>query len=157
MWMCMLFIVQSVQIARAITTYESMSSHLKHASPASQVITSALTAGTTSLDGASLTTGGAGPNPAIPTSSSTPPTSGPHTHNNQTPAQHPRREGFFTQWKKLLGLDTFVAIAFGGTAAASGRRQRRKNNAFSRGIATNCRDFWCDTAPVFGRRGNGDA
>ncbi|KAI4205585.1 MAG: hypothetical protein LQ350_000364 [Teloschistes chrysophthalmus] len=159
MWMCMLFIVQSVQIARAITTYESMSSHLKHASPASQAITSALTAGTTSLDAASLTTSGAGPNPAIPTSSSTPPTSGPPPHNNQTPAQqHPRREGFFTQWKKLLGLDTFVAIAFGGTAAAaSGRRQRRKNNVFSRGVVTNCRDFWCDPAPVFGRRGNGDA
>ncbi|KAL8635082.1 MAG: hypothetical protein Q9228_007390, partial [Teloschistes exilis] len=144
--MCMLFIVQSVQIARAITTYESMSRHMQHASPTSQAITSALTAGTTSLDGASLTTSGAGPNPALPTSSSTPPSSGPHTHN-QTPAQHPRREGFFTQWKKLLGLDTFVAIAFGGTSAATARRQRRKN-AFSRGVATNCRDFWCDPAPV---------
>ncbi|KAI4253144.1 MAG: hypothetical protein LQ352_003880, partial [Teloschistes flavicans] len=129
MWMCMLFIVQSVQIARAVTTYESMSRHMKHASPTSQVITSALTAGTTSLNGASLTPSGAGPSPVVP-SSSTPPTSGPHTHN-QTPAQSPRREGFFTQWTRLLGLDTFFAIAFGRTSFAAARRQRRKN-AFSR-------------------------
>ncbi|KAL8690788.1 MAG: hypothetical protein Q9218_003837, partial [Villophora microphyllina] len=106
-----------------------MRSHMKNASPTSEVITSALTAGTTSLSGASLTNTGAGPNPAIP-SSSTQPTSGPHNHNHNPNPTHPRKEGFFTQWKKLLGLDTFVAIAF-GTSSAGARRQRRKN-AFSR-------------------------
>lgn len=130
----MLFIVQSVQIARALTTYESMRGHTRHNSPASEAITSALTAGTTSLSGASLTDTGAGPNPAVP-----------HGHS------HARKEGCLAQWKKLLGLDTFVATAFG----RSGRR--RRGNPFSRGVMTNCRDFWFDPAPYFRQRENGEA
>lgn len=37
------------------------------------------------------------------------------------------------------------------------RRAARYRNPFSRGIVTNCRDFWCDSAPYFGRREPGFA
>ncbi|KAL8782233.1 MAG: hypothetical protein Q9213_005563 [Squamulea squamosa] len=137
-WMFMLFVVQSVQIARAMTTWESMRGHhLQHSSPASQAITSAITAGTTSLSGASLTDTGMGPDPAI----SSAPEDPVHSH----------KEGCFAQWKKLLGLDTFIATATGN----SGRQKR--GNPFSRGIITNCKDFWLDPAPYFGRRETGAA
>ncbi|KAL8728018.1 MAG: hypothetical protein Q9166_005689 [cf. Caloplaca sp. 2 TL-2023] len=114
-----------------------MRGHLHQGSPASEVITSALTAGTTSLNGASLTNAGMGPDPAIP--------AGPEDH------AHPHKEGYLAQWKKLLGLDTFIATATG----RSGRRKR--GNPFSRGVYTNCKDFWFDPAPFFGRRENGSA
>ena len=138
----MLLVVQSVQIARAQTTYESMRGNPYHASQASEAITSALTAGTTTLEGAQLPggTGGAGggmgANPAVANVSSTPP---------------PRKGGCFEQWKKLLGLDTFIATAAGGN------NNRRRRNPFSRGVLTNCRDFWCDPAPYFYKRETGAA
>ena len=135
-WMVMLFVVQSVQIARAMTTYESMRGHL-HSSPASQAITSAITAGTISASGASLTTTGMGPDPAV--------SDGSEGHTRR------RKAGCLAQWKKLLGLDTFIATATG----RSGRRKR--GNPFSRGIITNCKDFWFDPAPYFGRRETGSA
>ncbi|KAL8775315.1 MAG: hypothetical protein Q9209_000322 [Squamulea sp. 1 TL-2023] len=137
-WMIMLFVVQSVQIARAMTTWESMRGHhLQHSSPATQAITSAITAGTTSLSGASLTNTGMGPDPAISSASEGP--------------VHSHKEGCFAQWKKLLGLDTFIATATGN----SGRKKR--GNPFSRGIIINCKDFWYDPAPYFGRRETGSA
>ena len=135
----MLLLVQSVQIARAKTTYEQMGGNINHGSQASEAITSALTAGTTSMDGAQLTNSGMGPNPAVSAGAR------PHVH----------KEGFFAQWKKLLGLDTFVATAAGGLEG--GNRSRRRRNPFSRGIITNCKDFWCDPAPYFGKRDNGAA
>ncbi|KAL8903212.1 MAG: hypothetical protein Q9207_004078 [Kuettlingeria erythrocarpa] len=137
MWMVMLFIVQSVQIARGLTTWESMRTHVHDSTPATKMVTSAITAGTTSLSAASLTNAGMGPDPAI----------GPGPPDN-APA---RKQGYFAQWQKLLGLDTFIATATG----RSGRRKR--GNPFSRGIVTNCRDFWFDPAPYFGRRENGAA
>lgn len=137
MWMVMLFIVQSVQIARGLTTYESMRNHIHGSTPATQAVTSAITAGTTSLSDASLTDAGMGPDPAI--------RPGPPDNT------HARKEGCFAQWKKLLGLDTFIATATG----RSGRRKR--GNPFSRGVMTNCRDFWFDPAPYIGRRENGAA
>lgn len=133
----MLFIVQSVQIARGLTTWESMRTHVHGSTPATQVVTSAITAGTTSLSAASLTNAGMGPDPAI----------GPEPPDN-APA---RKQGCFAQWQKLLGLDTFIATATG----RSGRRKR--GNPFSRGVVTNCRDFWFDPAPYLGRRENGAA
>lgn len=68
---------------------------------------------------------------------------------------HRHKQGFFAQWKKLLGLDTFLATAQDGLEGRS--RRRRGQNQFSRGIVTNCRDFWCDPAPLFGRREAGAA
>ncbi|KAL9032034.1 MAG: hypothetical protein Q9180_006741, partial [Flavoplaca navasiana] len=105
-WMVMLFVVQSVQIARAMTTYESMHGHLQRASPASQAITSAITAGTISPSGAALTNRGMGPDPVMSDSAEG------HAHR--------QKAGCFTQWKKLLGLDTFIATATG----RSGSRKR---------------------------------
>lgn len=135
-WVTMLLIVQLLQIARARTTFESMGGRVHHGWQASEAITSALVAGSTSMRGAQLGLTGMGPDPALPP--------GPrHTR--------PRHEGFFLQWIKLLGLDTFVATATGGV------RARRRGNPFSRGVVTNCKDFWCDSAPYFGRRENGAA
>ena len=131
--------VQLIQVARAVTTYESMRGHTHGSSQASEAITSTLTAGSTSMEGAQLTGADMGPNPAIPDGSHRP---------------HRRKEGFFGMWKKLLGLDTFVATAAGGL---EGNNRRRRGNPYSRGILTNCRDFWCDPAPYFGKRENGSA
>lgn len=135
-WVTMLLIVQLLQIARAQTTFESMRGQLHHGWQASEAITSALVTGSTSMSGAQLGHTGRGPDPAVPPSSR-------HTR--------PRHEGFFSQWIKLLGLDTFVATATGGV------RARRRSNPFSRGVVTNCKDFWSDPAPYFRRRENGAA
>ena len=134
-WVTMLLIVQLLQIARAQTTFESMRGHM-HGSQASEAITSALVAGTASLSGAQLTPNGIGPDPALPSGSR---------------RNRPRKDGCFSQWIKLLGLDTLIATAQGGV------RFRRRRNPFTRGIITNCKDFWCDSAPYFGRRENGAA
>ncbi|KAL8973113.1 MAG: hypothetical protein Q9197_002478 [Variospora fuerteventurae] len=139
-WMFMLFVVQSLQIARALTTYESMGGHTHRSSRASEAITSAITAGTTSLSGASLTNVGMGPDPVV--SAADPPD-----------ATHAPKEGCFAQWKKLLGLDAVIATA---TGRSSGGR-RKRGNPFSRGVVTNCKDFWGDPAPYFGQRENGAA
>ena len=132
-WVTMLLAVQFVQISRAKTTYESMRGRTEHSSRASEALTAALTSGSTSMAGAQLLH-----------------SSMPHGHSH--PHHH---EGCFAQWKKLLGLDTFLATAQDGLE--SGSRRRRGRHAFSRGIVTNCRDFWCDPAPVFGKRELGDA
>lgn len=34
---------------------------------------------------------------------------------------------------------------------------RKKKNPYSKGYMQNCKDFWCDPSPMFGRRENGDA
>jgi len=134
----MLMVVQLIQVARAVTTYESMRGQMHGSSQATEAITSALTAGSTSMEGAQLTGPGMGPNPA-----------GAGGHR----PHHPK-EGCFATWKKLLGLDTFVATAAGGL---EGTNRRRRGNPYSRGIITNCKDFWCDPAPYFGKRENGMA
>ena len=138
-WVSMLMMVQLLQVARAVTTYESMRGHTHEGSKASEAITSALTAGSTSMEGAQLTGAGMGPNPAL--------ADGHHR-------PHRQKDGFFATWKKLLGLDTFVATATGGL---EGGNRRRRGNPYSRGVITNCRDFWCDPAPYFGKRENGAA
>ncbi|KAH8695922.1 palmitoyltransferase SidR [Talaromyces proteolyticus] len=128
-WVTMLGSVQMVQISRNQTTYENMRGHTMNDShSASQAITSALVAGTTSTSAAGLTSAGHGPNPEIPSAP---------THNH-------RRRGFLGQWQTLLGLDTFFATAQG--------RSTKKKNPFSRGFVTNCRDFWFDAAPFFKKR-----
>jgi palmitoyltransferase len=61
-------------------------------------------------------------------------------------------------WSRLLGVDTFIETARGRGAAAGGKKRGRESrNPFSRGCVANCRDFWCDPAPVFGRRETGAA
>ena len=139
-WVTMLMFVQLVQISRAMTTWENMrgADHM-HGSKASQAITSALTTGTTSRSGAQIGNAGLGPDPALP------PTHAPGHH-------HHHKQGCFAQWKKILGVDTFVE-----TALNKKNNTRRNRNPFSAGCLTNCKDFWCDPAPIFGKRENGAA
>ena len=141
----MLFVVQLVQITKAQTTYENMHNnmrHMKNFRGPSQAITSALTTGTTSLGGAQVGASGMGPDPMA----MAPRTTGPHK----------KKEGCFAQWSKLLGLDTFCALAIYGSKGPERMRNERRN-PFSRGVITNCKDFWCDGTPYFGLRQTGEA
>ena len=143
-WVTMLLFVQLVQISRAMTTWENMRGAHHPSGKASEAITSAFTTGTTSLAGAQLGGPGQGPNLALP------PT---HAHGGHN---HHHKAGCFAQWKKILGVDTFVETAFHGSEGGN-NRPRRNRNPFSRGVIANCKDFWCDPAPVFGKRENGAA
>ncbi|RHZ58457.1 palmitoyltransferase akr1 [Aspergillus thermomutatus] len=139
-WVTMLCAVQLVQISRNQTTYENMRGHsIDRSYPSSRAFASAITAGTTSLDAAGLSAAGQGPNPALARG---------HSHRG-------RRHGCLQQWSSLLGIDTFFATARDGLR--DGPRADRPKNPFSRGIITNCRDFWCDSAPYFGKREPGSA
>ena len=135
----MLLFVQVVQIARGRTTHESMRGHSEHSSQAHEAITATLVAGTTSMGGAQLTPHGLGPQPAIPR----------QRHG------HARHDSCFTQWKKLLGLNSFVATTQSGLGSHD--RSYARRNPFSRGVVTNCKDFWCDPAPYCRRRDLGVA
>ncbi|KAL4819028.1 Palmitoyltransferase akr1 [Aspergillus spinulosporus] len=137
-WVTMLGVVQLVQVSRNQTTYENMRGHsLDRGHSSSRAFASAVTAGTTSLDAAGLSASGQGPNPAL--------AQGGHRH----------RGGCLKQWSSLLGFDTFFATARDGLR--DGPRAARPRNPFSRGVVTNCRDFWCDPAPYFGKREPGSA
>ncbi|RMZ84875.1 hypothetical protein DV738_g258, partial [Chaetothyriales sp. CBS 135597] len=57
------------------------------------------------------------------------------------------------EMKRAIGLDVFLATA----SDASKGKMRSNRNPFSRGIIGNCADFWCDPAPLFGQRHNGDS
>lgn len=129
----MLLVVQFVQIARNQTTYENMKRHSEPQHPIGRAVTATLVSGSTSLgpDGAGVM-GRSGDGPPLR-----------------------QKEGFFAQWKKLLGLDAFVVTASDASSTSAGRRGRR--NPFSRGIITNCQDFWLDPAPYFGRRTSGES
>ena len=147
-WVTMLLLVQLVQITRAQTTFESMRhQHHGHSHGTQGVldtITAGVTSGTTTLEGAQLGPQGMGPDPVL---------TGDHSHQHQRPR---RPDGWFERWKKLLGLDTFVATAQGGLDGRRGGASRDRN-PFSRGIVTNCKDFLCDPAPIFGQRETGEA
>ena len=133
-WIMMLLFVQMIQIAQGATTFERLRGGIHHKAPLTEALTAPAIAGTTSMSGAQLTAGPAGPNPAIASS---------HPHSKQ------RKKGCLAQWKTLLGLDAFIAAARGRAGS------QRKGNPFSRGVFTNCKDFWCDAAPIFRRRENG--
>ncbi|RMZ78510.1 hypothetical protein DV737_g3817, partial [Chaetothyriales sp. CBS 132003] len=61
--------------------------------------------------------------------------------------------GCWAKLKRTIGLDVFLATA----SDASKGKMRSNRNPFSRGVIGNCSDFWCDPAPLFGQRRNGDA
>lgn len=139
-WVTMLVLVQLLQIARALTTFESMRGHLNSDTPA-EAITSFITTGDTSQEiGSGVTANGFG--------------SGQDTGDQPQPK--PKKHSVWDQWKRLLGIDTFIATAFGGSHS-HGNRGRARGNPFSRGIITNCKDFFCDGNPVFGAKENGAA
>lgn len=138
----MLLFVQLSQIARAMTTYESMKGH--HAGP----VTTALATGSLTAEGAAVGPTGSGPDP-------NPPHGAPgHAH----PHRRPQKQGCFEQWKKLLGLDTFVATALHGSRAGEVMARRRRN-PFTHGFVRNCSDFWCDAGGgagvLFGKKAQG--
>lgn len=129
-WVTMLDFTQLVQVSRAMTTYENMYGIRDTA------LTTAFTSTGTPLD------------PNHPTlSASTEPQSG-HGHKHH--------QGMLKQWARLLGVDPFIET-IRGRGAATGKNKRRKKNPYSRGCVTNCKDFWCDPAPVFGERETGSA
>jgi hypothetical protein len=138
----MLLFVHFIQIARALTTYESMRSNTDPMGP----VMSAVATGTLDPDSAQITASGAGPD-----------TPGSHGHGHAHKKN--KKEGCFSSWKKMLGLDVFFTIAFNGydgSKTKKEKQQRKRGNSFTRGIFRNCQDFWGD-GPVFGRKENGVA
>lgn len=133
-WTFILVFVHLTQIARNITTLETMRERMQ-VGP----IVTAMTTGTPSADAAAI--GG-------PESGSAPTQGHAHAHNK-------KKGGCLSQWSKLLGIDTFITIAFQGYKGSQQtkveRQRRRRGNPFYRGIFRNCQDFWMD-GPVFGRK-----
>jgi len=131
-WTFMLLFVQLTQIARNVTTFETMRGSV-HPGP---LITA-------------VTTGD------LPVSAAQPPgVEGSRPGHNHT--HHKRgKAGCLSQWYKILGIDTFITVAFQGyrgTKQSKAERQREKrSNPFYRGVFRNCQDFWGD-GPMFGRK-----
>ncbi|POS86080.1 hypothetical protein EPUL_001582 [Erysiphe pulchra] len=126
-WVTMLIFVQLVQISRGVTTWENMrGTNYDRSNRASEVIISALTTGTT--------------NSNVRHGSNLTPS---HHHHH-----HHHNKGFLATWKRILGLDTFVETTI------RRKEMRHNHNVFSAGCLVNCQDFWCDSAPIFGKREN---
>ncbi|KAK9781830.1 putative Palmitoyltransferase [Seiridium cardinale] len=140
-WVGMLLFVQFVQVARAMTTYENMygindgsAANLMH----------------------NFTSTGAPLDPTHPDALRAPPSAADDPLGNRPSHGHKHGRGFLQTWSRILGVDTFIETAT-GRGAATAKKQRKKKNPYSRGYVQNCKDFWCDSAPVFGRREPGDA
>lgn len=129
----MLLFVHLFQVAKNLTTFESM----RNTDQVNPLLT-AVTAGTMTLDGAQIAEAGAGPNAMG---------GPPHAH------KHKKKQGFLARWAQILGVDTFIAIAFQGYKGHKNKQQRppKRVNPFNRGIVRNCQDFWMD-GPFFGRK-----
>lgn len=142
-WVGMLLFVQFVQVAKAMTTYENMFG---------------VNAGTASSLTSAFTSTGA---PLDPNHPDAMPPSGTAAQPDATAGRghhgHSHGGGWMKSLSKLLGVDAFIETATGRGAAAGGKNKRRKGNPYSRGCVTNCKDFWCDSAPLFGKRENGTA
>jgi hypothetical protein len=138
-WVTMLLVVQLLQIARNLTTYESMRGHLNSHTPV-DALNTFVTTGDISQDVAE----GSGPTAGFGSGQDT---------GDGAPQPKPK-QSIWDQWKRLLGLDTFVATALRGSKA---NEARQGGNPFSRGVITNCKDFFCDSAPVFKKRESGYA
>jgi hypothetical protein len=141
-WVTMLLAVQLLQVARNLTTYESMRGHLDSHTPA-DAVTSFVTTGDTSQDVApgSAPTNGFG--------------SGQDTGDR--PSRPQKKLSLWEQWKRLLGIDSFINTALNGSAANQPRNRGGGGNPFSRGILTNCKDFFCDGSPLFKEKESGFA
>lgn len=122
--------MQLTQVARAMTTYESMSGN-RDAGP----LTTALVTGSTSPEGGQVDASGGGPEAGA---------------QGGARRRKEKKEGCWAQWKKLLGLDTFIATALHGSRAAE-VQARRRQNPFTRGVVRNCLDFWVDGGGFLGR------
>lgn len=134
-WVSMLVFTQFIQVARAMTTYENMTGIRAN----------------TSLSNA-FTSTGAPLDPNHP-SVTAPAPSGAHAGHGHG---HKHKGGLIKQWSQLLGVDPFIETIT-GRGAATAKNKRKKKNPYSRGCVTNCKDFWCDSAPIFGQREPGQA
>jgi hypothetical protein len=133
-WVTMLLSVQLIQIAKAQTTYESMTSSKHHGhhhedSKITSALTTAITTGSTSLAGAGIDSSHRGPDPHHP-----------HPH---PPHPHPHNVGWWAKTRKLLGIDVFWNTAQGGNS------RRREKNPFSVGVVGNFKDFWRGAGPAW--------
>lgn len=137
-WVGMLIFVQFVQVARAMTTYENMYG---------------IQDGSASSLGSAFTSTGAPLDPNHPDAA---PASAAADPLGTRKGGHQHKKGFLKQWGQLLGVDTFIETAT-GRSAATGKKTQKKRNPYNKGLVQNCRDFWCDPAPIFGRRETGDA
>jgi hypothetical protein len=72
-----------------------------------------------------------------------------HAHGHSHAGHSHSHSGWFSEIKKLLGLDTFVATAQEGLDGSTLARRRSEQNPFSRGCVQNIKDFCCDAAPLF--------
>ncbi|PSR83291.1 hypothetical protein BD289DRAFT_287332 [Coniella lustricola] len=141
-WVGMLLFVQFVQVAQALTTYENMFG-ISRASTNS--LTSAFTSTGAPLDPRSL------------------PPSGTSAHSDASAGNaHGHKHGsggggLLKMMTKLLGVDAFVETATGRGAATGNNKKRKGKNPYSKGCLSNCKDFWCDSAPLFTPRENGTA
>ncbi|KAK3075748.1 palmitoyltransferase akr1 [Teratosphaeriaceae sp. CCFEE 6253] len=137
-WTFMLLFVHLSQIARNITTYETMRGQVR-AGP----LMTAVTTGSISAEGAQID----GPDTAAAGEAS----SGPlHGRGHKRKA----KEGCLSQWSKLLGIDTFITIAFQGYKGSQSKTERmraRKSNPWTRGVFRNCQDFWMDGPVMKGK------
>lgn len=133
-WVTLLLLTQLFQIARGQTTFEVMKGHPQLSGP-NAAVAAGITAGTTSLEGAGLTDNG---------------TSGPDVIKAK------KSESWLEQWKRLLGIDQFIATAVHGSRADEVMKRKREN-PFTRGMVQNLKDFFTDPAPIFGHRHNGEA
>ncbi|KAL2022525.1 hypothetical protein VTK56DRAFT_5132 [Thermocarpiscus australiensis] len=154
-WVTMLLFVQFVQVSRGMTTYENMFG-VNHRAAAS--LASAFTSTGAPLDPAHHPPSGASSSSSSSSSSSIA-AGGADGAGHRHAHRHRHGGGFVKRWSRLLGVDAFIETARGrGAVTAGGAAGKRRNkNPFSRGCVTNCRDFWCDPAPVFGRRETGAA
>ncbi|KAI0550079.1 hypothetical protein F4679DRAFT_543860 [Xylaria curta] len=141
-WVSMLIFVQFIQVARAMTTYENMYGIQDGSAGA---LVSAFTSTGAPLDPNHPNFGG-------PPSAADDPLGERKGHGHHG---HKHRS-FLQQWSRILGVDTFIETAT-GRGAATGKNMRKKKNPYSKGYVQNCKDFWCDPSPMFGRRENGDA
>ena len=140
-WVSMLIFVQFIQVARAMTTYENMYG---------------IQDGSAGSHGSAFTSTGAPLDPSHPSFGAPPSATDDPLGARKGGHGHKHHRGFLQQWSRILGVDTFIETAT-GRGAATGNTMRRKRNPYSKGYVQNCRDFWCDPSPMFGRRENGDA
>ncbi|KAF9734413.1 hypothetical protein PMIN06_009966 [Paraphaeosphaeria minitans] len=139
-WVTMLLCVQLLQVARNLTTYESMRGHL-HSNTAADALNSFVTTGDTSQDVA----GGNAPAPGF----------GSGQDTDDAPRPPHQHHSIWDQWKRLLGIDSFWATALQGSQVD--QRRRVGGNPWSRGVVTNCKDFWCDGTPILKKKESGFA
>jgi palmitoyltransferase ZDHHC13/17 len=154
-WVTMLLFVQFVQVARAMTTYENMFG--VDGRDAASSLTSAFTSTGMPLDAGSVTSHPPSGAAALPDAAGDGHGHGHHGHGH---GHSHGSGGFIKTWSRLLGVDAFIETATGRGAAVgsgAGAKRRRRGNPYSHGVVTNCKDFWCDPAPVFGKRDNGTA